>query len=60
MVSFRSASTFNIKRDPKEETDAAMEDGWVRGPMRKMIQSFEQSLREHKPIPPGVADGYVP
>ena len=51
---------FNIKRDPKEETDAAMEDGWVRGPMRKMIQSFEQSLREHKPIPPGVADGYVP
>jgi arylsulfatase A-like enzyme len=51
---------FNIKRDPKEETDAAMEDGWVRGPMRKMMMAFDQSLREHKPIPPGVADEYVP
>lgn len=51
---------FNIKRDPKEETDAAMEDGWVRGPMRKMIQTFELSLREHKPIPPGVGDQYDP
>jgi hypothetical protein len=45
---------FNIKRDPKEETDAAMDDGWVRGPMRRMVMAFEQSLREHPPIaPPG-------
>lgn len=51
---------FNIKRDPKEETDAAMDDGWVRGPMRRMIQAFEQTLREHKPIPPGIGDEYAP
>lgn len=51
---------FNIKRDPKEETDAAMEDGWVRGPMRKMIRAFDQTLREHKPIPPGIEDSYNP
>ena len=51
---------FNIKRDPKEETDVAMEDGWVRGPMRRMIAAFEKTLREHKPIPPGVGDDYVP
>ena len=51
---------FNIKRDPKEETDVAMEDGWVRGPMRHMIQAFEQTLRDHKPIPPGIGDDYVP
>jgi arylsulfatase A-like enzyme len=51
---------FNIKRDPKEETDAAMEDGWVRGPMRKMIQAFEQTLRVHKPIPPGIGDEFDP
>ncbi len=51
---------FNIKRDPKEETDAAMEDGWVRGPIRKMIMAFDQTLREHKPIPPGIADSYNP
>lgn len=51
---------FNIKRDPKEETDVAMEDGWVRGPMRRMIAAFEQTLREHKPIPPGIGDDYAP
>ena len=51
---------FNIKRDPKEETDAAMEDGWVRGPIRRMIQAFEQTLRDHKPIPPGIGDDYAP
>jgi arylsulfatase A-like enzyme len=47
---------FNIKRDPKEETDVAMDDGWVRGPIRRMIQAFEQSLRKHPPIPPGAPD----
>ena len=51
---------FNIKRDPKEETDVAMEDGWVRGPIRKMIQAFEHTLRQHKPIPPGAGDEYSP
>lgn len=51
---------FNIKRDPKEETDVAMEDGWVRGPIRKMIMAFEQSLREHPPIAPGAPDGFDP
>jgi arylsulfatase A-like enzyme len=51
---------FNIKRDPKEETDAAMEDGWVRGPMRKMIRAFDETLRSHKPIPPGIGDSYNP
>jgi arylsulfatase A-like enzyme len=51
---------FNIKRDPKEETDAAMDDGWVRGPMRRMIQAFEQTLRDHTPIPPGIGDDYAP
>jgi arylsulfatase len=51
---------FNIKRDPKEETDVAMDDGWVRGPMRKMIRAFEQSLREHPPIAPGAADSVNP
>ena len=51
---------FNIKRDPKEETDAAMEDGWVRGPIRRMVAAFEQSLRHHPPIAPGAADDIVP
>lgn len=51
---------FNIKRDPKEETDAAMEDGWVRGPIRKMIMAFEKTLKEHPPIAPGAPDHVNP
>jgi arylsulfatase A-like enzyme len=51
---------FNIKRDPKEETDASIDDGWVRGPIRKMIMAFEKNLREYPPIPPGAEDDYVP
>jgi arylsulfatase len=51
---------FNIKRDPKEETDAAMEDGWVRGPMRKMIRAFEKTLKAHPPIAPGAPDHVNP
>ncbi len=51
---------FNLKRDPKEETDVAMEEGWVRGPIRRLILAFEQSLRAHKPIPPGAGDDYQP
>jgi arylsulfatase A-like enzyme len=49
---------FHIKRDPKEETDVAMEDGWVRGPIRRMVRAFEESLRQHKPIPPGASDEF--
>ena len=51
---------FNIKRDPKEETDAAMDDGWVRGPIRRMVMAFEQTLREHPPIAPGAGDHIDP
>jgi arylsulfatase A-like enzyme len=51
---------FNIKRDPKEETDAAMDDGWVRGPIRRLILGFEASLRQHRPIPPGAGDAFDP
>jgi arylsulfatase len=51
---------FNLKRDPKEQTDAAMDDGWVRGPIRRMVLAFEQSLRQHRPIPPGAADDFDP
>lgn len=34
--------------------------GQVRGPMRRVVMAFEQSLREHPPIPPGASDGVDP
>ena len=51
---------FNLVQDPKEETDVSATQGWVRGPIRKMIQAFQQSLQQHPPIPPGAEDSYRP
>jgi arylsulfatase A-like enzyme len=59
-IHLETPALFNLKRDPKEETDAAMEDGWVRGPIRKLVMAFEASLRTHPPIPPGAPDEFQP
>lgn len=51
---------FNLTRDPKEETDVGTEASWVRGPIRRMIHAFQQSLKDYPPIPPGAPDDYAP
>lgn len=51
---------FNLVQDPKEETDVNSTQGWVRGPIRRMINAFQESLKAHPPIPPGAPDHYVP
>jgi arylsulfatase len=51
---------FNLTRDPKEETDLNTEASWARGPIRRMIHAFQETLKDHPPIPPGAADNYVP
>ena len=51
---------FNLVQDPKEETDVNSTQGWVRGPIRRMINAFQDSLKTHAPIPPGAPDDYVP
>ena len=51
---------FNHLQDPKEETDVNATQGWVRGPIRKMINAFQSSLEQGAPIPPGAPDEYVP
>jgi arylsulfatase len=51
---------FNLVRDPKEEMDVNVAEGWVRGPIRKMILQFQESLKAHPPIPPGAPDHFVP
>jgi arylsulfatase len=51
---------FNLTRDPKEETDVGTESNWVRGPIRRMIHAFQESLRQYPPIPPGAPDDYIP
>jgi len=51
---------FNLRRDPKEETDVGTEFSWVRTPLRRMIHEFQASLKANPPIPPGAPDDYVP
>lgn len=51
---------FNIIQDPKEESDVNSTQGWVRGPIRKMVLNFQNSLKEHPPIPPGAPDEFQP
>lgn len=42
---------FNLIQDPKEESDVNTTQGWVRGPIRKMINAFQQTLKAFPPIP---------
>jgi len=51
---------FNIVQDPKEESDVNTTQGWVRGPIRKMVINFQNSLKEYPPIPPGAPDEFQP
>ena len=51
---------FNLLRDPKEETNVATEENWVRGPMLKLLASFQESLKAHPSIPHGAPDDYKP
>lgn len=51
---------FNLVQDPKEETDVNTTQGWVRGPIRKMINAFQTSLKDSPPIPPGAPDDFIP
>jgi len=53
---------FNLLHDPKEETALGTEAeiSWVRAPLRRLILSFQDSLKANPPIPPGSPDGFQP
>lgn len=51
---------FNILQDPKEECDLNNSASWVRGPIRRMVNAFQATLKEWPPIPPGAPDSYKP
>ncbi|WP_332608337.1 arylsulfatase [Achromobacter sp. ESBL13] len=48
---------FNLKQDPKEESDILIFNTWVLGPMLKMVQAFNASCAQHPNTTPGRADG---
>lgn len=47
---------FNLTRDPKEESNVAVHNTWVLGPMLKMVQAFDESVRRWPNTPPGKTD----
>jgi arylsulfatase len=49
---------YNLYTDPREEKPAA--DSWVVGPVLKIVDVFEQSVKSHPLIPMGTPDPYVP
>ena len=60
-IKLGSPKAFDLITDPKEEyEDAAVRHTWNAGPAMKIVSDFEQSLREHPPIPPGTPDPYEP
>jgi arylsulfatase len=52
---------FDLIKDPTEEYGQTLTpDGWVGGPMMKIVAGFEQSLKKYPPIAPGTPDPYTP
>jgi arylsulfatase A-like enzyme len=52
---------FDLYKDPTEEYGATLTpDGWVGGPMMKIVAEFEQSLKKYPPIAAGTPDPYTP
>lgn len=52
---------FDLVKDPTEEYPATLTpDGWVGGPMMKIVADFEASVAKHPLIKPGTPDPYVP
>lgn len=47
---------FNLKQDPKEESDILIFNTWVLGPIQKMVQKFNQSCAAHPNTPAGAPD----
>jgi hypothetical protein len=57
----RHTQLFDLVTDPKEEyPDTTVRNGWVSVPVMKLMDAFEQSLKQYPPIPPGAPDPYTP
>jgi hypothetical protein len=51
---------FNLYTNPREEDDKVVLDSWIIGPVLKMVAAFEESAKQHPPIPMGTPDPYAP
>jgi arylsulfatase len=52
---------YDLLTDPKEEYGETLtQNGWVGGPMMKIVADFEASLKRYPAIAPGTPDPYRP
>src|SRR5262245_4698836 len=51
---------FNLRADPKEETDVLLANPWALGVMNKLVADFNASAERYPNVPPGAPDPYVP
>jgi arylsulfatase len=57
-IKLETPYVFNLLRDPKEQTNVATEENWVRGPILRLLANFQENLKANPPIPPGAPDDY--
>jgi arylsulfatase A-like enzyme len=51
---------FNLRSDPKEETDVKDFNGWVMSVMDRILAEFEASVKDFPNVPYGAKDPYTP
>ena len=55
-----SMRLFNLRTDPKEETDVKDFNPWVMGVINRIVADFEASTEGYPNVPRGTADPYTP
>jgi arylsulfatase len=51
---------FNLRSDPKEESDVLQANPWALSVMNKLVADFNASAERYPHVPPGAADPYTP
>jgi arylsulfatase len=51
---------FNLRSDPKEESDVKDANPWAKSVMDKLIADFEASAQRYPHVPPNAPDPYIP
>jgi arylsulfatase len=51
---------FNLRSDPKEETDIKDYNPWVESAIAKLVSDFRATFAKYPVIPVGTPDPYTP
>jgi len=51
---------FNLRSDPREESDIKDANPWAESAMSKIVAEFEATTARYPHVPPNTADPYAP